>query len=139
MTQLHQFSVAELARKLKKKEVSAVELAGHFLARVRAHADLGAYPRHQRGMHAEAGARRRPEHLRRRRRALAGVPIAHKDIFVTRDFPSTAGSKMLQNYRSPFDATVVRRLADAGAVTLGKLNCDEFAMGSSNENSAYAR
>ncbi|GAB3777647.1 Asp-tRNA(Asn)/Glu-tRNA(Gln) amidotransferase subunit GatA [Ramlibacter monticola] len=69
---------------------------------------------------------------------LAGVPIAHKDIFVTRDFPSTAGSKMLQNYRSPFDATVVRRLADAGAVTLGKLNCDEFAMGSSNENSAYA-
>ena len=68
---------------------------------------------------------------------LAGVPIAHKDIFVTRDFPTTAGSKMLQGYRSPFDATTVARLADAGAVTLGKLNCDEFAMGSSNENSAY--
>jgi aspartyl-tRNA(Asn)/glutamyl-tRNA(Gln) amidotransferase subunit A len=68
---------------------------------------------------------------------LLGVPIAHKDIFVTRDFPTTAGSKMLAGYRSPFDATVVDRLAQAGMVTLGKLNCDEFAMGSSNENSAF--
>ena len=70
--------------------------------------------------------------------ALEGVPLAHKDIFVTRDFASTAGSRMLQDYRSPFDATVVARLAQQGAVTLGKLNCDEFAMGSSNENSAIA-
>ena len=68
---------------------------------------------------------------------LEGVPLAHKDIFVTKDLPSTAGSRMLEGYRSPFDATVVRKLADAGVVTLGKLNCDEFAMGSSNENSAY--
>jgi aspartyl-tRNA(Asn)/glutamyl-tRNA(Gln) amidotransferase subunit A len=68
---------------------------------------------------------------------LEGVPIAHKDIFVTRDFPTTAGSRMLEGYRSPFDATVVSRLAQAGMVSLGKLNCDEFAMGSANENSAY--
>ncbi|MFM8511359.1 MAG: Asp-tRNA(Asn)/Glu-tRNA(Gln) amidotransferase subunit GatA, partial [Betaproteobacteria bacterium] len=68
---------------------------------------------------------------------LLGVPIAHKDIFVTEDAPTTAGSKMLQGYRSPFDATVVARLKSAGAVSLGKLNCDEFAMGSANENSAY--
>ena len=68
--------------------------------------------------------------------ALAGVPIAHKDIFVTADFPTTAGSQILAGYRSPFDATVVRKLAEAGAVTLGKLNCDEFAMGSANENVA---
>ncbi|MBA4195667.1 MAG: Asp-tRNA(Asn)/Glu-tRNA(Gln) amidotransferase GatCAB subunit A, partial [Comamonadaceae bacterium] len=68
---------------------------------------------------------------------LLGVPLAHKDIFVTRDLPTTAGSKMLDGYRSPFDATVVARLAQAGAVTLGKLNCDEFAMGGSNENSAF--
>src|SRR5205085_11274085 len=68
---------------------------------------------------------------------LLGVPIAHKDIFVTKDFASTAGSKMLEGYRSPFDATVVAKLAEAGCVTLGKLNCDEFAMGSSNENSAW--
>ena len=72
-----------------------------------------------------------------KRQRLEGVPIAHKDIFVTRDFPTTAGSRMLEGYRSPFDATVVRQLAEAGAVTLGKLNCDEFAMGSANENSAY--
>jgi aspartyl-tRNA(Asn)/glutamyl-tRNA(Gln) amidotransferase subunit A len=68
---------------------------------------------------------------------LEGVPLGHKDIFVTQDFPTTAGSKMLKGYRSPFDATLVRRLASAGMVTVGKLNCDEFAMGSSNENSAY--
>ena len=66
------------------------------------------------------------------------MPIAHKDIFVTRDFVTTAGSRMLKGYRSPFDATVVATLASAGVVTLGKLNCDEFAMGSSNENSAIA-
>jgi aspartyl-tRNA(Asn)/glutamyl-tRNA(Gln) amidotransferase subunit A len=74
------------------------------------------------------------------RTPLLGVPLAHKDVFVTRDFPTTAGSKMLANYRSPFDATVVSRLgvnAGAGMVTLGKLNCDEFAMGSGNDNSAY--
>jgi len=137
MSQLHQFTLAELARKLKSRQVSAVELAGHYLGRVKAHADLGAYL-----------ATNEECTLRQARAAdesiaagdggpLAGVPIAHKDIFVTRDFPSTAGSRMLANYRSPFDATVVRRLAEAGAVTLGKLNCDEFAMGSSNENSAY--
>jgi aspartyl-tRNA(Asn)/glutamyl-tRNA(Gln) amidotransferase subunit A len=67
------------------------------------------------------------------------VPIAHKDIFVTRDFMTTAGSKMLKGYQSPFDATIVQRMGvnGAGMVTLGKLNCDEFAMGSANENSAY--
>jgi aspartyl-tRNA(Asn)/glutamyl-tRNA(Gln) amidotransferase subunit A len=69
--------------------------------------------------------------------SLLGVPLAHKDIFVTKDFVTTAGSKMLTGYRSPFDATVVAKLADAGVVTLGKLNCDEFAMGSANENSAF--
>ena len=63
--------------------------------------------------------------------------MAHKDVFVTRDFATTAGSKILGGYRSPFDATVVQRLRTVGMVTLGKLNCDEFAMGSANENSAY--
>jgi aspartyl-tRNA(Asn)/glutamyl-tRNA(Gln) amidotransferase subunit A len=65
------------------------------------------------------------------------VPIAHKDIFVTRGWRSTAASRMLANYVSPFDATVVEKFSAAGMVTLGKLNCDEFAMGSSNENSAF--
>lgn len=68
---------------------------------------------------------------------LAGIPIGIKDVLVMRGAPATAGSKILEGYRPPYDATVVRKLEAAGAVLLGKLNCDEFAMGSSNENSAY--
>ena len=68
---------------------------------------------------------------------LAGVPLALKDLLVTTDAPTTAASKMLEGYRSPYDATVTRRLREAGIPILGKTNLDEFAMGSSNENSAY--
>ncbi len=68
---------------------------------------------------------------------LAGVPVAIKDVLAMQGAPATAGSKILAGYRPPYDATVVRKLEAAGAVLLGKLNCDEFAMGSSNENSAY--
>src|SRR5699024_8812055 len=68
---------------------------------------------------------------------LTGVPIGHKDVFVTRHWPTTAGSKMLHNYQSPYDATIVTQLDQAGAVGLGKLNCDEFAMGSDNQSSYY--
>lgn len=135
---LHDLSVAELARQLQKREVSAVEAAQHFLGRIEAAPELGAFV----SLNAEATlaqARAADERIAAgQARALDGVPIAHKDIFVTKSFPSTAGSKMLAGYQSPFDATVVTRLADAGAVTLGKLNCDEFAMGSANENSAVA-
>jgi aspartyl-tRNA(Asn)/glutamyl-tRNA(Gln) amidotransferase subunit A len=69
--------------------------------------------------------------------ALAGVPIGIKDVLTQEGLPATAGSKILEGYKPPYTATAVRRLSDAGAVLLGKLNCDEFAMGSSNENSAY--
>jgi len=137
MSQLHDLTVAQLAGKLKAKEVSAVEVAGHFLARGKAHSGLGAYLATDDQV-TLAQARAADQRIAAGDQGrLLGVPIAHKDIFVTRDFPSTAGSKMLEGYRSPFDATVVRKLAEAGMVTLGKLNCDEFAMGSSNENSAY--
>lgn len=68
---------------------------------------------------------------------LAGVPLGIKDVLTLEGFPATAGSKILEGYRPPYTATAVRKLADAGAVFVGKLNCDEFAMGSSNENSAY--
>ncbi|MGZ5272618.1 MAG: amidase, partial [Ramlibacter sp.] len=136
---LHDLSVADLARRLKAKDVSATEVARHFLARGRAQSALGAYLATDEDV-TLAQARAADERIARGDAApLLGVPLAHKDIFVTKDFPSTAGSKMLEGYRSPFDATVVRKLAEAGAVSLGKLNCDEFAMGSSNENSAFQR
>jgi aspartyl-tRNA(Asn)/glutamyl-tRNA(Gln) amidotransferase subunit A len=134
---LHHLGVAELARKLKAKEVSAVEVAQHFVARSQQHAALGAYLATDEAV-TLAQAREADARIARGDAApLLGVPVAHKDIFVTKDFASTAGSKMLEGYRSPFDATVVRKLAEAGMVSLGKLNCDEFAMGSSTENSAY--
>lgn len=137
MTQLHDLSVAQLAQKLQSREVSAVEAAQHFLARGQKYADLGAYLATDEAV-TLAQAKAADARIAAGEAApLLGVPIAHKDIFVTKDFPSTAGSKMLEGYRSPFDATAVRKLAEAGAVTLGKLNCDEFAMGSANENSAY--
>lgn len=130
-------SVKHAAEALRAKKVSARELAGEYLARIEARRDLGAFL----ATDPEVTLRQADEADRRlaagEAAPLLGVPVAHKDIFVTKDFPSTAGSKMLEGYRSPFDATVVRKLAEAGMVTLGKLNCDEFAMGSSNENSAY--
>ena len=144
---LHELGVAELAAALAAKRVSSVEVTTHLLSRVAAHEHLGAWL----CVDADAAlAQARDADARRadgRGNALPllGVPLAHKDIFVTRDLPTTAGSKMLAGYRSPFDATVVSRLGagepgrgpGAGMVTLGKLNCDEFAMGSGNENSAY--
>jgi aspartyl-tRNA(Asn)/glutamyl-tRNA(Gln) amidotransferase subunit A len=137
MSELHDLTVAEIARKLQAREFSAVEAARHFLARGQAHAQLGAYLSTNEEVTLAQAAQADARIAAGNAPALAGVPIAHKDIFVTQDFPSTAGSKMLEGYRSPFDATVVAKLAEAGCVTLGKLNCDEFAMGSSNENSAY--
>ena len=68
---------------------------------------------------------------------LAGIPVGIKDVLVMKGAPATAGSKILEGYHPPYDATAVQKLETAGAVLLGKLNCDEFAMGSSNENSAY--
>jgi aspartyl-tRNA(Asn)/glutamyl-tRNA(Gln) amidotransferase subunit A len=134
---LHDLTVAELAGQLRARKVSAVEAAQHFLARAASHASLGAYLAMDEDV-TLAQARAADARLAAGTAGpLEGVPMAHKDIFVTKDFPSTAGSRMLDGYRSPFDATVVRKLAESGVVTLGKLNCDEFAMGSANENSAY--
>ena len=135
-TELHDLSLVALADQLRQRKVSALETAQHFLARARAHDMLGVYLARDEDV-TLAQARAADARLASGSgAALEGIPLAHKDIFVTRDFPSTAGSRMLRGYRSPFDATVVSRLAAQGAVTLGKLNCDEFAMGSSNENSA---
>jgi aspartyl-tRNA(Asn)/glutamyl-tRNA(Gln) amidotransferase subunit A len=138
VTALHEQGVAALGRALAAKDVSSVEVVAALLARIEAQRALGAF------LHVDAEGALAAARVIDARRArgevlgpLAGVPIAHKDIFVTRGMPSTAGSKMLEGYASPFDASVVERLAAAGAINLGKLNCDEFAMGSANENSAF--
>ena len=136
--ELHDLSVTQLADRLRKRQVSALEAASHFLARAKSHEALGAFVAIDEEV-TLAQARAADIRLAAGRAgALEGVPLAHKDIFVTRDFVATAGSRMLKDYRSSFDSTIVSKLAGQGAVTLGKLNCDEFAMGSANENSAIA-
>ena len=134
--QLHQMGVVALARALAERKVSAVEASQAFLGRMKAHESLGTFVDINEEVTLAQARAADTLIAKGNAPALAGVPIAHKDIFVTTDFATTAGSKMLAGYRSPFDATVVRRLAEAGAVTLGKLSCDEFAMGSANENVA---
>jgi aspartyl-tRNA(Asn)/glutamyl-tRNA(Gln) amidotransferase subunit A len=142
---LHELGVAELGRALHSGAVSSVELTQHLLTRLADFEHLGAFL--ARDPELSLTQAREADERRSRGEAgmLTGVPVAHKDIFVTRALPSTAGSKMLAGYASPFDATVVARLGGgepgrgpgAGMVTLGKLNCDEFAMGSANQNSAF--
>jgi aspartyl-tRNA(Asn)/glutamyl-tRNA(Gln) amidotransferase subunit A len=125
--------------RIASREVSAVELCEAALARVAA-ADgrLGAFLAVT-AERARAAARAADARTARgeRRSAIDGVPVAVKDIFLTRGEPTTAGSRILEGYRPPYDAAAVEKLEAAGAVIVGKLNMDEFAMGSSNENSAY--
>ena len=137
MSALHDLSVAEAARRLRARQLSALELAQHLLARSQAHAGLGAFLAQDEDVTLAQARAADPRLAAGDAPPLTGVPVAHKDVFVTTDFPSTAGSRILAGYRSPFESTVTARLAEAGMVCLGKLNCDEFAMGSSNENSAF--
>ena len=138
MSALHEMSVTELAAALRTREVSSVELTEAFLARIALHqGELNAFI----SVTAE-GALAQAAAADKRLRTdgappLTGVPIAHKDIFCTRDVKTTCGSRMLANFVSPYDATVVERLRAAGVVMLGKTNMDEFAMGSSNETSFF--
>ena len=137
-TQIHDLTVAQLAARLKARQLSATEVATHFLARSKAHESLGNFVDINEDVTLRQAAASDLRLANGTAGLLEGVPVAHKDIFVTKDFVSTAGSRMLKGYRSPFDSTVVAKLGGQGVVTLGKLNCDEFAMGSSNENSAVA-
>ncbi|KNH10371.1 Aspartyl-tRNA(Asn) amidotransferase subunit A Glutamyl-tRNA(Gln) amidotransferase subunit A [Candidatus Burkholderia brachyanthoides] len=134
---MHQKSLTELRAALDTKAISAVELAQSYLQRIEAAKNLNAFIGVDQALTLEQAKAADALIAKGQAGALTGLPIAHKDVFVTRGWASTAGSRMLENYASPFDATVVGRLAQAGMVTLGKTNMDEFAMGSSNENSYF--
>ncbi|MEB4613215.1 Asp-tRNA(Asn)/Glu-tRNA(Gln) amidotransferase subunit GatA [Leucobacter sp. M11] len=136
--QIVRLTAADLAQKLAARELSAVEATQAHLDRIAAvDGDLNAF------IHVNEGAIDAAAAIDARRDAgeelheLAGVPVGIKDVLVTTDMPSTSGSRILEGYRSPFDATPVAKLRAAGMIALGKTNMDEFAMGSSTENSGY--
>ena len=137
-------SLRELSAALAARKISAVELATLFLDRIdKLNPALNAFitiDREQTLAQARAAEARVPKGTQSAgagNTPLAGIPLAHKDIFCTRGWRTSCGSRMLENFVSPYDAHVVEKLAAAGMVTLGKLNMDEFAMGSSNETSFF--
>ena len=134
---MHTKTLKQLSAALQAREISATELAQLYLKRIDSHKNLNAFLHVDPALTLQQAAEADLRLAQGQATALTGVPIAHKDIFVTRGWRSTAGSHMLENYTSPFDATVVEKFKNAGMVTLGKLNCDEFAMGGSNENSYF--
>ena len=135
---MHRLTLAQIARGLAAKEFSAVELSDALLARIAAldpqlNSFITVTADQARAQAAAADARRAAGE----NGALLGAPIAHKDLFCTQDVLTTCASKILANFTAPYDATVVDKLASAGAVSLGKLNMDEFAMGSASESSYF--
>jgi len=140
VTDLTHLTAAELASRIHAREVSAVEVTKAHLDRIAlVNPDLNLFL-HVDAAGAVAAARAVDEALdagRAPASPLAGVPLALKDVFTTVDMPTTCGSRILHGWRPPYDATLTRRLREAGVVILGKTNMDEFAMGSSTENSAY--
>lgn len=138
MTDLHHLSIRALGDGLSSKRFSSVELTQHYLNRIqRLDGSINSYVTVTSELALALAATADAAIAAGQAGALTGIPLAHKDIFCTQGVKTTAGSKMLDNFISPYNATVVEKALAAGLVTLGKVNMDEFAMGSSNENSYY--
>ncbi len=134
---MHNKTITELAKALRAKEFSSVELTQAYLERIKQHAEINSYITVTEEQ-ALAAAKIADEKLSQGETSLlTGIPLAQKDIFCTQGIKTTCGSKMLDNFIAPYDATVIEKFNQAGAIPLGKLNMDEFAMGSSNETSFY--
>ena len=134
MKNLFQGTISELRESYQKKEVSPVEVCQELFRRIdRYDSKIGAFLRLDREGALKAAA----DSEKQLKKPLAGVPVVIKDNISTRGIETTCSSKILKGYVPPYDATVIERLKEAGAIILGKTNCDEFAMGSSTENSAF--
>lgn len=131
----HTKTIKEISTSLQRKEVSSQELATYFLQRISVAADLNAFVDLNEEQTMREAKLADEQLANGNKSLLMGIPVAHKDVFVTKHWKTTAGSKILTNYVSPFDAHVVAELSGAGMVCLGKVNMDEFAMGSTNESS----
>src|SRR5262249_5571773 len=135
---MHRKTLTELSEALKKKVISSVELTQHFLSRIKKHDKiLNSFITITEELALTQAKAADVRLAKGNANALTGIPIAQKDIFCTQGVKTSCGSKMLDNFIAPYNATVIEKFNEAGAIILGKTNMDEFAMGSSNENSYY--
>ena len=134
---MHTQSLQTLVKALQQRQFSSTELTRHYLNRMANATALNAFITIDEKAALSAADHADTMLKKGEGKPLTGIPMAHKDIFCTETMPTTCGSKMLADFHSPYAATIVKRFAEQGAILLGKTNMDEFAMGSSNENSYF--
>jgi aspartyl-tRNA(Asn)/glutamyl-tRNA(Gln) amidotransferase subunit A len=135
MTTIAKYTLVELVNKIKSKEISAVDATSAYVERIQKSKKLNAFVTET--LESALEQAKKADEINKKNGVLSCAPIAVKDLFCTKNVQTTASSKILKNFIPTYESTVTSKLWDEGAILLGKLNCDEFAMGSSNETSAY--